>query len=133
MLWSPVISSQYKKKERERPLLFRGTTLNRTYVRHKNLYTRYIAIFTNNGRSYLLWSPVILFLSPRQIKLRTKTDWRGVIFSVLFLFNIFSVFKYPPCLRKCRISSIEYLVGFGFCLFTRFYCITPVKGLGFCF
>ena len=40
--------------------LLRGTILNRTYSIHKNLPGIYFPIFTNNIRSYLLWSPVVV-------------------------------------------------------------------------
>ena len=44
----------------QRLLLLRGTVVNRTYGTHKNLPGMYLPIFTNNIRSYLLWSPVIV-------------------------------------------------------------------------
>ena len=45
----------------ETNILLRGGILNRTYYDglHKNLPGIYLAIFTSNVRSYLLWSPVI--------------------------------------------------------------------------
>ena len=52
-------------------LIIRGTILNRTYGTHKNLYI-YIAIFTNNIWSYLLWSPVIRGREERRAKIMNK-------------------------------------------------------------
>ena len=42
---------------RTKTCLLRGTTFNRTYGTHKNLYLVYLPIFTSNTWSYLLWLP----------------------------------------------------------------------------
>ena len=42
--------------------IWRGTIVNRTYGTHKNLPGTYLPIFTNSIWSYLLWSPVIVYI-----------------------------------------------------------------------
>ena len=49
----------YPHAENQGNILSRGTIVNRTYGTHKKLPGIYSAIFTNNIRPYLLWSPVI--------------------------------------------------------------------------
>ena len=51
-------------------LLLRETTLHRAYDTHTQK-SRYFLIFTNNIKSCLLWSPVVVFVR-RWLKMRSK-------------------------------------------------------------
>ena len=57
----------------DRLILLRGAIVNRTYGIHKNLYIQPF-LLTDNIWSYLLWSPVIVYI-PASVCILHK-EWR---------------------------------------------------------
>ena len=63
----PLCPQIQKVEDVSRRAVVRGAILSRTYGTHKNLQNS--PIFTNNIRSYLLWSPVMVLLYREVVEL----------------------------------------------------------------